>query len=81
MKRVIYSLWIDKAYGCNKTLVLAKDHGLFTVVPPKKNRKSHWIYDKHLYKQRNNIERCFLRLERFRKVCTRHDKLDPIFYF
>ena len=45
----------------------------------KKNRKLPWNYDKHLYKQRNNIERYFLRLKCFRKVVTRYDKLDSIF--
>ena len=38
-----------------------------------------WEYDKELYKKRNQIERCFLRIKRFRKVFTRYDKLDSIF--
>ena len=32
-----------------------------------------------LYKKRNQVERFFLRIKRFRKVCTRYDKLDSIF--
>ncbi|MBR6901238.1 MAG: transposase, partial [Synergistaceae bacterium] len=32
-----------------------------------------------LYKRRNEIERYFCRLKRFRKVFTRYDKLDIIF--
>ena len=74
-------LLMDRAYEDDKTLYLAKDHGFKTVVPPKKNRKLPWSYDRHLYKHRNNIERYFLRLKRFRKVFTRHDKLDSIFVF
>ena len=31
------------------------------------------------YKQRNEIERYFLRLKRFRKIFTRYDKLDVLF--
>ncbi len=46
-----YTLFMDKAYGYNKTLVLAKDHWFRTVVSTKKNRKSPWRYDKQLYKQ------------------------------
>ncbi len=46
------------------------------VVSPKKNRKKPWEYDKELYKQRNKIERFFLRLKRFNRVFTRYDKLD-----
>ena len=30
---------MDRVYEDDKTLVLAKDHGFNTVVPPKKNRK------------------------------------------
>ena len=40
----------------------------FSQLPSKKNCKSHRFYDKQLYKQRNIIERYFLRLKRFRKV-------------
>ena len=51
------SLLMDKAYKSDKTLALAKVYGFHTVVPPKKNHKSTWLYDKQLYKSRNNIER------------------------
>ena len=70
---------IDRAYEDDKTIVLAKAHGFRPVVPPKKNRKLPWLYDKQPYKQRNIIERFFLRLKRFRKVFTRYDKLVSIF--
>ena len=70
---------MDRAYEDDKTIALAKAHGFHQVVPPKKNRKLPWLYDKQLYKQRNLIERFFLRLKRFRKVFTRYDKLDSIF--
>ena len=48
-------------------------------VPPKKNRIDPWEYDKELYKKRNEIERFFRRIKRFRRVFTRYDKLDIIF--
>ena len=70
---------MDRAYEDDKTIALAKAYGFHPVVPPKKNRKLPWLYDKQLYKQRNLIERFFLRLKRFRKVFTRYDKLDSIF--
>ncbi len=70
---------MDRAYENEKTLALAKNHGFKTVVPPKKNRKLPWSYDKHLYKHCNNIEQYFLRLKRFRKVFTRYNKLNFIF--
>lgn len=70
---------MDRAYEDDMTRALAKEHGFHAVVPPKKNRKIPWDYDKELYKKRNQIERYFLRLKRFRKVFTRYDKLDSIF--
>lgn len=36
-------------------------------------------YDKLLYKQRNQVERLFRRLKRFRRIFTRYDKLDVVF--
>ena len=70
---------MDRAYEDDKTVTLAKAHGFHPVVPPKKNRKLPWLYDNQLYKQRNLIERFFLRLKPFRKVFTRYNKLDSIF--
>ena len=50
------------------------------MVPPKKNQKVLWEYDRELYKRRNEIERYFLRVKkRFREIFTRYDKLDVLF--
>lgn len=49
------------------------------VVPPKKNRIDLWDYDEELYKRRNEIERYFRRLKRYRRVFTCYDKLDVVF--
>jgi transposase len=53
--------------------------GVSPVVPPKKNRKKPWDYNKALYKQRNEVERMFRRLKGFRRIGTRYDKLDLMF--
>ena len=42
-------------------------------------RKNPWEYDKELYKRRNEVERYFLRIKRFRRVFTRYDKLDVLY--
>ena len=70
---------MDRAYEDDKSIALAKAYGFRPVVPPKKNRKLPWLYDKQLYKQRNIIELYFLCLKRFRKVFTRYDKPDSVF--
>ena len=70
---------MDGAYEGDKMREAAVKKGFVSVVPPKKNRKEPWEYDKERYKQRNEIERFFLRLKRFRKILTRYDKLDAVF--
>ena len=70
---------MDKAYESDKMRGKVVEKGFIPVVPPKSNRKEPWEYDKVLYKRRNEIERYFLRLKRFRKIFTRYDKLDVIF--
>ena len=72
-------LLMDRAYEGDETRALALALGYMPVVPPKKNRKNPWSYDEQLYKQRNQVERLFRRIKRFRRVFTRYDKLDVVF--
>ena len=72
-------LLMDRAYSSKKIRELAGALGYEPVVPPKRNFKEQWAYDKELYKQRNEIERFFRRLKRFRRIFTRYDKLDVLF--
>lgn len=76
--RPVYFL-MDRAYEGDETRALATELGYIPVVPPKSNRKNPWDYDKQLYKQRNQVERLFRRLKRFRRIFTRYDKLDIVF--
>jgi len=70
---------MDKAYEGDEMRARVVEKGFIPVVPPKSNRKEPWEYDKERYKQRNEIERYFLRLKRFRRIFTRYDKLDSVF--
>lgn len=70
---------MDRAYEDDKTRELAVKQGFVPIVPPKRNRKKPWEYDKELYKRRNEVERYFLRIKRFRRVFTRYDKLDALY--
>ena len=56
-----------------------KARGAKPVIPPKKNRKVQYRYDKALYKTRNRVERFFCRLKDFRRVATRYDRQPCIF--
>ena len=62
-------------YEGDETRILALALGHMPVVPPKKNRKNPWSYDERLYKQRNQVERLFRRIKRFRRAFTRYDNL------
>ena len=73
------SLLMDRAYGDNKTRQLAISKGIVPIVPPKSNRKDPWEYDREEYKKRNEIERLFRRIKRFRRVFTRYEKTDIMF--
>lgn len=77
-EREVYLL-MDKAYEGDATRNLAVKMGYIPVTPPKSNRKDPWDYDKELYKSRNQVERLFLRIKRFRRIFTRYDKLDIMF--
>ena len=49
------------------------------VVPPLKTRRSPWTYDREIYNRRNENERLFRRLERFRRIFSLFEKLDALF--
>ena len=70
---------MDRAYEGDSMRATAKELGYTPVVPPKKNRIDPWEYDEELYKRRNEVERFFRRIKRFRRVFTRYDKLDIVF--
>ena len=72
-------LVMDGAYEDNRTRYLAQALNFVPVVPPRKNRKQPWEYDKKLYKRRNEIERLFRLLVGFRRVFCRFEKLDIMF--
>ena len=70
---------MDRAYSGKKMRTTATALGYAPVVPPKRNYKEQWKYDEELYKRRNEVERFFRRLKRFRRIFTRYDKLDIVF--
>jgi len=72
-------LIMDRAYEGNQTRWLAQAMGLEPVVPPLRTRRDPCEYDADLYKRRNEIERLFGRIKRFRRVFTRYDKTDLMF--
>ncbi len=73
------ALVMDRAYEGDETRQLALDLGFTPVVPPLKTRRDPWLYDREMYKRRNEIERLFRRLKGVRRIFSRFEKLDALF--
>jgi len=69
-------LLADKAYDTEAIRTLADDKKAWASIPPRKNRKGKFIFNKWLYKQRNLVERFFNKLKNHRGIATRYDR-DP----
>lgn len=69
----------DKAYDANRLYDKIIDQGGNLVIPPRRNRKRLRPHDAALHKERNRVERFFSRVEHFRRIATRYDKLASTF--
>lgn len=68
------SLLGDKGYDANELIEFLELRGANACIPPKSNRKVQRDYDKHLYKERNLVERFFNKIKQFRRLATRYEK-------
>lgn len=69
------SVSADKAYDSDAIIEHLSATGIEAVIPPRSNRLVQRPFDKHLYKNRNLVERFFCRIKQFRRIATRYDKL------
>ena len=76
----VQALLADKAYDANALLQYLAARGIEAVIPPMKHRREQRDYDRHLYKDRNLVERFFNRLKQFRRIATRYEKLACNFF-
>ena len=65
----------DKGYDSDHFVQTIKESGGEPVVPPRKNRKNQRQYDKHVYKERNLVERFFQKIKNYRRIATRYERL------
>jgi transposase len=66
---------MDKAYDRDAIRAPLDAKGITAVIPPKANRVEIILYDKESYQQRHKVERLFNKIKPFRRVATRHEKL------
>src|SRR5690606_10728282 len=64
----------DKGYDSKALRDWLEQRGTEPIIPPRKNRKVQYDYDKAVYRQRNVIERMFCRLKDWRRIATRFDR-------
>ena len=64
----------DKGYDSDANRATIRAQRAEPCIPPRKNRKRAVVYDRHLYRERNVIERFFGRIKQYRRVATRFDK-------
>ncbi|WP_405053244.1 IS5 family transposase [Sphingomonas sp. SORGH_AS_0742] len=65
----------DKGYDADRLRRWLRDAGVVPVIPGRRNRKRTVRYDKQRFRGRHLIENAFCRLNDFRRVATRYDKL------
>lgn len=64
----------DRGYDSDEIRELCVLHGATPVIPGRQCRRDPIEYDRHIYKERNSIERFFAKVKQFRRVATRYDK-------
>lgn len=64
----------DKGYDSETNRTAIRASGARPCIPPRKNRTEPIEYDRHLYGERNVVERYFARIKQYRRVATRYDK-------
>ena len=72
-------LLADKGYDSDALRAVLKAKGIKSVIPGRKNRNIRVEYDRHIYRERNQVERFFNRLKQFRRIATRYEKLAQMF--
>jgi transposase len=68
-------LLADRGYDADWIRTLARQHGAWANIPPKRNRKEALCFSPYLYRARNLVERFFNKIKQCRRVATRYDKL------
>jgi transposase len=71
---------MNKAYEGNEARQLVLNVGMIPLIPGKSNRLDSWEYEREMHKKRNEAERLFRRLKGSRRIFSRFEKLDVVFF-
>jgi transposase len=64
----------DKGFDSKKLVDYIESRGAEAVIPPRSNLKEQRDFDRHLYKERNLVERFINRIKQYRRIATRYEK-------
>jgi transposase len=64
----------DKGFDSKKLVAYIESRGATAVIPPRSNVKDQRPFDRHLYRERNVVERFINRIKQHRRVATRYEK-------
>ena len=64
----------DEGYDSAANRDAIRAQGADPRIPPRRNRTEVIDHDRHLYEERNAVERFFARVRQYRRVATRCDK-------
>jgi transposase len=64
----------DKGYDSRLLVEYVKERGFVPVIPSRSNHLVSREYDKHIYKERNVIERVINKFKQYRRIATRYEK-------
>jgi transposase len=67
-------LLADKGYDADWLRTRIAKAGAEAVIPSTRSRSRAIPYDKHIYQERNLVERFFNKIKHFRRIATRYEK-------
>ena len=67
-------LLADKGYDSDRFRARIAEVGGEAVIPSTRSRSQVIPYDKHVYEDRNLVERFFNKIKHFRRIATRYEK-------
>jgi transposase len=73
-------LLADRGYDADWFRRSLIERGITPCIPPRKNRKIQYEYDKILYRQRHKIENMFGWLKDWRRIAMRYDRCAHTFF-
>jgi transposase len=64
----------DKGYSSRKIRQYLRRRNIRITIPRRADERRRGSFDKDIYRQRNQVERCINRLKQYRRVATRYEK-------